>query len=106
MRCWAAPRVALKPMPSLRSQLRAQGLLAHFLKEHHPDTFHARYFQCFPPNRASLRVDRFIEKLYNYMDVRAAGCCPDFRLWVSVTTTQHTNTNNLSEIPELTTGGR
>lgn len=77
-------------MPSIRSQLRARGLLAHFLKEHHPDTFHPRYFQCFPPQTPSLREDRFIEKLYNYMDVRAAVCRPDFCLRVSVDETQTT----------------
>lgn len=59
-------------MPSIRSQLRAKGLLSSFLKEHHPDTFHRRYFQCFPPKSKSLNSERFTEKLYNFMDVRAA----------------------------------
>lgn len=59
-------------MPSIRSRLRALGLLPHYLKEHHPHAFHRRYFQCFPPNASSLRVERFSEKLYNFMDVRAA----------------------------------
>lgn len=62
-------------MPSIRSQLRAKGLLSEFLKEHHPDMFNRRYFQCFPANTPSLRVERFSEKLYNFMDVRT--CVPD-----------------------------
>ena len=74
--CSVASRVPLQQMPSIRSQLRAKGLLSDFLKEHHPDAFHRRYFQCFPPSAPSLRVDRFSEKLYNFMDVRAAAVAP------------------------------
>lgn len=65
-------RVPLQQMPSIRAQLRAKGLLSAFLKEHHPDAFHRRYFECFPPSAASLRRGGFSEKLYNFMDVSAA----------------------------------
>lgn len=61
-------------MPTIRSRLRAEGLLSAFLKEHHPDTFHRRYSSCFPPNSSWLRGDGVSEKLYNFMDVSAAVC--------------------------------
>lgn len=58
-------------MRSIRSQLRANGLLQDFLKEHRPDTFNRRYAQCFPAGTPSLRLGHFSEKIYNFMDVRA-----------------------------------
>lgn len=64
------PRVPLKGVRSIRSQLRANGLLSDFLRDHRPDVFNRRYGQCFPPDMPSLRVEGSGEKLYNYMDVR------------------------------------
>lgn len=63
-------RVPLRRVRSIRSQLRAQGLLADILKKHHPDAFNRRYAQCFPPGTPSLRLGRSSERLYNFMDVR------------------------------------
>ncbi|NP_001072055.1 nothepsin [Takifugu rubripes] len=71
--CSALVRVPLKPMPSMRSQLRADGQLSAFLQERRPDLFQRRYFQCFPATGPSLRVERFSETLYNYMDVQFYG---------------------------------
>lgn len=65
-------------MASMRSQLRADGRLAAFLKERRPDLFHRRYAQCFPAGGSALRVDRFSETLYNYMDVSRR---PAARFW-------------------------
>lgn len=64
-------RVPLRRMPSVRTQLRASGMLTEFLKDHRPDMFSRRYAQCFPPGTPSLRLGRASEKLYNYVDVRA-----------------------------------
>lgn len=63
------PRVPLRRAPSIRSQLRAIGLLEDFLKEHQPDAFSRRYAQCYPPGTPSLRLGRSAEKIYNFMDV-------------------------------------
>lgn len=77
-------------MPSMRSQLRADGRLSEFLQERRPDLFQRRYFQCFPATGPSLRVERFSETLYNYMDVstRVSG-----RFWrVSTSRPEATST--------------
>ncbi|TWW64421.1 T-complex protein 1 subunit beta [Takifugu flavidus] len=71
--CSALVRIPLKPMPSMRSRLRADGQLSAFLQERRPDLFQRRYFQCFPATGPSLRVERFSETLYNYMDVQFYG---------------------------------
>lgn len=62
-------RVPLRRVSSIRTQLRAQGLLEEFLKENRPDMFNRRYAQCFPPGTPSLRLGRSSEKIYNFMDV-------------------------------------
>lgn len=62
-------RVPLRRVPSIRAQLRTQGLLEEFLKDHRPDMFNRRYAQCFPPGTPSLRLRRSSEKIYNFMDV-------------------------------------
>uniref|UniRef100_A0A3Q3WG49 Peptidase A1 domain-containing protein n=1 Tax=Mola mola TaxID=94237 RepID=A0A3Q3WG49_MOLML len=67
----ALVRVPLKRTRSIRSQLRASGLLQDFLKDHRPDMFSRRYAQCFPVNTPSLRLGR--EKIYNYMDAQYFG---------------------------------
>uniref|UniRef100_A0A665TMN1 Cathepsin E-like n=1 Tax=Echeneis naucrates TaxID=173247 RepID=A0A665TMN1_ECHNA len=64
------PRVPLRRVRSIRSQLRAEGLLEEFMKHHRPDAFNRRYAQCFPPGTPSLRLGRSSEKIYNFMDVR------------------------------------
>ncbi|XP_078128766.1 nothepsin [Sander vitreus] len=67
------PRVPLRRVPSIRSQLRADGLLKEFLKESRPDMFNRRYAQCYPPGTPSLRLTRSSEKLYNFMDTQYYG---------------------------------
>lgn len=57
-------------MRSIRSQLRATGLLQEFLRDHRPEMFNMRYAQCFPANLPSLKLGHADEKIYNYMDVR------------------------------------
>ncbi|XP_041637271.1 nothepsin [Cheilinus undulatus] len=69
----ALVRVPLRRMPSTRSQLRAEGLLREFLKDHHPDMFSRRYAQCYPPGTPSLRLGRYSEKIYNFMDAQYYG---------------------------------
>ncbi|KAM6962117.1 nothepsin [Tautogolabrus adspersus] len=69
----ALVRVPLRRVPSIRSQLRADGLLQEFLKDHHPDMFGRRYAQCFPPGTPSLRLGRYSEKIYNFMDAQYYG---------------------------------
>ncbi|XP_008399056.1 nothepsin [Poecilia reticulata] len=69
----AMVRVALRRVPSIRAQLRTQGLLEDFLKEHRPDMFNRRYAQCFPPGTPSLRLRRSSEKIYNFMDAQYYG---------------------------------
>ncbi|KAM4711942.1 nothepsin [Anableps anableps] len=69
----AMVRVPLRRVPSIRTQLRAQGLLADFLKDHRPDMFNRRYTQCFPPGTPSLRLTRSSEKIYNFMDAQYFG---------------------------------
>ncbi|XP_053720055.1 nothepsin [Synchiropus splendidus] len=66
-------RVPLRRGPSIRSRLRADGLLEEFLKEHRPDTFKKRYSQCFPPGTPSLRIGQTSEKIYNFMDAQYYG---------------------------------
>ncbi|XP_036977721.1 nothepsin isoform X1 [Acanthopagrus latus] len=66
-------RVPLRRQPSIRSQLRADGLLLDFLKDHRPDMFNRRYAQCFPPGTPSLRLGRSSEKIYNFMDAQYFG---------------------------------
>ncbi|XP_013884449.1 nothepsin isoform X2 [Austrofundulus limnaeus] len=66
-------RVALRRLDPVRSQLRAQGLLEDFLKDHRPDMFNRRYAQCFPPGTPSLSLGRSREKLYNFMDAQYYG---------------------------------
>ncbi|XP_033991659.1 nothepsin [Trematomus bernacchii] len=69
----ALVRVPLKRVPSIRSQLRSEGLLQEFLKENRPDMFGRRYSQCFPPGTPSLRLGRSSEKIYNFMDAQYFG---------------------------------
>ncbi|XP_039646933.1 nothepsin [Perca fluviatilis] len=69
----ALVRVPLRRVPSIRSQLRANGLLQEFLKESRPDMFNRRYAQCYPPGTPSLRLRRSSEKLYNFMDAQYYG---------------------------------
>lgn len=57
-------------MRSIRSQLRVDGLLQDFLKEHRPEMFNRRFAQCFPAGTPSLELGRSSEKIYNFMDVR------------------------------------
>lgn len=57
-------------MRSIRSQLRVNGLLQEFVKEHRPDMFNRRFAQCFPAGTPSLQLGRSSEKIYNFMDVR------------------------------------
>ncbi|XP_044199587.1 nothepsin isoform X2 [Thunnus albacares] len=66
-------RVPLRRVPSIRTQLRADGLLGEFLKDHRPDMFNRRYTQCFPPGTPSLRLGRSSEKIYNFMDAQYYG---------------------------------
>ncbi|XP_072234017.1 nothepsin [Leuresthes tenuis] len=66
-------RVPLTRAPSIRTQLRAKGLLEEFLLEHRPDMFNRRYAQCFPPGTKSLRLGRSSEKIYNFMDAQYFG---------------------------------
>ncbi|KAK9525979.1 hypothetical protein VZT92_016642 [Zoarces viviparus] len=69
----ALVRVPLKRVRSIRSQLRAEGVLEEFLKEHRPDMFNRRYAQCYPPGTPSLRLGRSSEKIYNFMDAQYYG---------------------------------
>ncbi|XP_068442537.1 nothepsin [Clinocottus analis] len=69
----ALVRVPLKRVRSIRSQLRADGVLEEFLKEHRPDMFNRRYAQCFPLGTQSLRLGRSSEKIYNFMDAQYYG---------------------------------
>ncbi|XP_041819471.1 nothepsin [Chelmon rostratus] len=69
----ALVRIPLRRMPSIRTQLRADGLLPEFLTDHRPDMFNRRYAQCFPPGTPSLRLGRSSEKLYNFMDAQYYG---------------------------------
>lgn len=70
---FARIRVPVKRGPSIRSQLRAAGILENFLKEQHPDLFYQRYAQCFPPGTPSLRLASTSERIYNYMDAQYYG---------------------------------
>ncbi|XP_054480496.1 nothepsin [Anoplopoma fimbria] len=69
----ALVRVPLRRVPTIRSQLRANGLLEDFLKDHRPDMFNRRYAQCFPPGTPSLRLGRSSEKIYNFVDAQYYG---------------------------------
>ncbi|XP_058481081.1 nothepsin isoform X2 [Solea solea] len=76
--CWtwtssAVVRIPLKRVRSIRSQLRVDGRLEEFLKDHHPDMFNRRYAQCFPPGTPSLRLGRSSERIYNFMDAQFYG---------------------------------
>ncbi|XP_061617345.1 nothepsin [Phyllopteryx taeniolatus] len=66
-------RVPLRRGRSVRSQLRAAGVLRDFLHEHRPDAFSRRYAHCFPAGTPSLRLGRSSEKLYNFMDAQYFG---------------------------------
>ncbi|XP_042367264.1 nothepsin [Plectropomus leopardus] len=66
-------RLPLRRVRSVRAMLRAEGVLHEFLKDHHPDTFSRRYAQCYPPGTPSLRLGRYSEKIYNYMDAQYYG---------------------------------
>ncbi|XP_024142458.1 nothepsin [Oryzias melastigma] len=66
-------RVPLRRNPTIRTQLRAEGLLEQFLKENQPDIFNRRFAQCFPPGTPSLRLGRSSEKIYNFMDAQYYG---------------------------------
>ncbi|XP_061570087.1 nothepsin [Cololabis saira] len=73
---WTRPelvRIPLRRSASIRSQLRADGLLDQFLKDHRPDNFNRRFAQCFPPGTPSLRLGRSAERIYNYMDAQYFG---------------------------------
>ncbi|XP_044041331.1 nothepsin [Siniperca chuatsi] len=69
----ALVRVPLRRAQSIRTQLRVDGLLDEFLKDHRPDMFNRRYAQCFPPGTQSLRLGRSSEKIYNFMDAQYYG---------------------------------
>ncbi|XP_035536357.1 nothepsin [Morone saxatilis] len=69
----ALVRIPLRRTNSIRTQLRADGQLHEFLKNHRPDMFNRRYAQCFPPGTPSLRLGRYSEKIYNYMDAQYYG---------------------------------
>ncbi|XP_077401496.1 nothepsin [Vanacampus margaritifer] len=71
--CLALRRVPLRRERSIRSQLRADGVLQDFLREHRPDAFSRRYAHCFPAGTPSLRLGRSSEKLYNFMDAQYFG---------------------------------
>ncbi|XP_078797586.1 nothepsin isoform X1 [Oryzias latipes] len=71
--CRVFPRVPLRRNPTIRTQMRAEGLLDQFLKDNQPDTFNRRYAQCFPPGTQSLRLGRSSEKIYNFMDAQYYG---------------------------------
>ncbi|XP_071370936.1 nothepsin [Centroberyx affinis] len=66
-------RVPLRRVRSIRSRLRADGLLQDFVRDHRPDWFSRRFAQCFPPGTPSLRLGRSGEKLYNFMDAQYYG---------------------------------
>ncbi|XP_018558341.1 nothepsin [Lates calcarifer] len=66
-------RVPLRRVRSIRTQLRATGLLEDFLRDHRADMFNRRYAQCFPPGTLSLRLGRSSEKIYNFMDAQYYG---------------------------------
>nr|CAA11580.1 cathepsin [Chionodraco hamatus] len=66
-------RVPLRKVPTIRSQLRSEGLLQDFLVENRPDMFSRRYAQCFPAGTPSLRLGRSSEKIYNFMDAQYYG---------------------------------
>ncbi|XP_049616440.1 nothepsin [Syngnathus scovelli] len=66
-------RVPLQRGRSIRSQLRADGVLRDFLREHHPDAFSRRYAHCYPAGTPSLRLGRTSQKLYNFMDAQYFG---------------------------------
>ncbi|CAJ1054287.1 nothepsin [Xyrichtys novacula] len=69
----ALVRIPLRRMPTIRTQLRTQGQLSEFLKDHRPDMFNRRYAQCYPPGTPSLRLGRSSEKIYNFMDAQFYG---------------------------------
>ncbi|XP_034433669.1 nothepsin [Hippoglossus hippoglossus] len=66
----AVVRIPLRRAPSIRSQLRADGLLEEFLRDHRPDMFSRRYAHCFPSGTPSLRLGRSSERIYNFMDAQ------------------------------------
>uniref|UniRef100_A0A667X1V5 Nothepsin n=1 Tax=Myripristis murdjan TaxID=586833 RepID=A0A667X1V5_9TELE len=61
--------VPLRRERSMRSRLRAAGLLHDFLRDGSPDTFGRRYAPCLPPG-TPLQLGRSGERLHNFMDVR------------------------------------
>uniref|UniRef100_A0A3Q3DSH3 Nothepsin n=1 Tax=Hippocampus comes TaxID=109280 RepID=A0A3Q3DSH3_HIPCM len=65
--------IPLQRRRSIRSQLRADGVLQDFLREHRPDAFGRRYAHCFPVGTPSLRLGRSSQKLYNFMDAQYFG---------------------------------
>uniref|UniRef100_A0A3Q2XHP6 Nothepsin n=1 Tax=Hippocampus comes TaxID=109280 RepID=A0A3Q2XHP6_HIPCM len=66
-------KIPLQRRRSIRSQLRADGVLQDFLREHRPDAFGRRYAHCFPVGTPSLRLGRSSQKLYNFMDAQYFG---------------------------------
>ncbi|XP_077566111.1 nothepsin [Stigmatopora nigra] len=71
--CLAVLRLPLQRRRSIRSQLRADGALDDFLRQHRPDAFSRRYAHCYPAGTPSLRLGRSSEKLYNFMDAQYFG---------------------------------
>uniref|UniRef100_A0A3Q0SVM5 Nothepsin n=1 Tax=Amphilophus citrinellus TaxID=61819 RepID=A0A3Q0SVM5_AMPCI len=65
--------VPLRRTRSIRTRLRADGLLNEFLKDHTPDMISRRYAQCFPSGTPSLRLGRISERIYNFMDAQFYG---------------------------------
>ncbi|KAM9328419.1 nothepsin [Pholidichthys leucotaenia] len=65
-------RVILRRENTIRSQLRASGLLANFLKDHQLGVFESRYAQCFPTT-ITLKSGPTSEKIYNFMDAQFYG---------------------------------
>uniref|UniRef100_A0A3P9CUQ2 Nothepsin n=1 Tax=Maylandia zebra TaxID=106582 RepID=A0A3P9CUQ2_9CICH len=65
--------IPLRRTRSIRTRLRADGLLNEFLKDHAPDMINRRYAQCFPSSTPSLRLGRTSERIYNFMDAQFYG---------------------------------
>uniref|UniRef100_A0A667WKW5 Nothepsin n=1 Tax=Myripristis murdjan TaxID=586833 RepID=A0A667WKW5_9TELE len=65
-------RDVLRLVRSMRSRLRAAGLLHDFLRDGSPDTFGRRYAPCLPPG-TPLQLGRSGERLHNFMDAQYYG---------------------------------
>eukprot|EP00063_Salmo_salar_P034534 XP_014009369.1 PREDICTED: cathepsin E-like [Salmo salar] len=70
---YVRPRIPLRRMLSVRTQLRASNRLEVFMRDHQPDVFNRRYAQCYPPGIPSLRLGKSSERLYNFMDAQYYG---------------------------------